>query len=364
MMTPTVALDGREFLPDLQTGIGRYLSALVDHVRQHPPRWGLVVVGPPGVEPPAGVPVQTVGIQDGYAWDLFHLPRHLTRMGAAAFVTPYLKFRPPKGYAVLVLVCDPTDALPEPGSRRAWTRPLIRARRRLLARRAALVVTISEWSRGEIAGILRLSRERVRVIYPGIPLPPAGLSPAGSTAYILHLSNGKPHKNVARLLEAYAGLPPALRARYSLVLAGIQAVQRPGIVEAVQTRGLGTRVEVRGAITESALSELYADAVLFAFPSLTEGFGIPPLEAMAHAVPVVASTAGALPEVLGDAALLVDPLDARALREAIEAALTNRELRERLAFRGLARARAFPVERTGAALAEAVEEVLSRRVAA
>jgi alpha-1,3-rhamnosyl/mannosyltransferase len=285
-------------------------------------------------------------------------------MGAAALITPYLKFRPGLTYAVLAVVCDPMDVLPEPGTRRAWARPFLLAWRRFVARQAALLVTISGWSRDEIAAILRLPQERFRIIYPGIAPRSAVSPPAGAPAYILHLSNGKPHKNVSRLLDAYADLPATLQARYPLVLAGIHATQRPGIERGVEARGLGNRVQVRGGIPEDALPGLYGGAALFAFPSLMEGFGIPPLEAMAHGVPVVASTGGALPEVLGEAALLVDPLDVRALRDALEAALMDRELRGRLVTKGTARARAFPMERTGAAMAAAVDGVVSERFAA
>jgi glycosyltransferase involved in cell wall biosynthesis len=364
MLRTTVALDGREFLPGMPTGIGRYLSALIDHVRRQPPQWNLVVVSPPGFTPPPGVPAYSLGTRDTWAWDSFYLPRHLARTVAAAFITPYLKFRPARTYAVLAVVCDTTDVQPMVSTRGALARPLLRAWRHAVAQRASLLVTISAWSRDELARILRLPRERFRIIYPGVAPPPSPPAPAATTGYILHLGNGKPHKNVGRLVEAYAGLPAPLQACHALVLAGTHAAQRPFIDRIVALKGLGDRIQAHGLIPEEALSGLYAGAALFAFPSLAEGFGIPPLEAMAHGIPVVASTAGALPEVLGDAALLADPLNVRALREAIGAALTDRSLRDTLTSRGLVRARAFPVERTGAALAEAVQEVLSMRVAA
>jgi glycosyltransferase involved in cell wall biosynthesis len=352
---PVVALDGREFVLGRQTGIGRYLASLVAHARRQPPAWQLEVVAPPGCAPPDGAPARQIGTADGWRWDWVEAPRHLRGRGAAVWMTPYVKFRPTGAYRIVAIVCDPTDLLPEVGARR----PVVRLVRRILVRRAAARVTISGWSRDQLARILRVPPESFRVIPPGVAAPEPAVAPATAGGYVLHLSNGKPHKNVEGLVAAYAALAAPLRAAHPLVLAGVHEHQRPAVEGALGRHGLGPdRVRLLGHVAETALPGLYAGAALFVFPSLAEGFGIPPLEAMARGVPVVASTAGALPETLGDAALLVDPRDGPGLREAMAAALADRSLRAQLAERGRARARAFPAERTGGLLAALVDDVM------
>ncbi len=356
MRGDVVALDGREFRPGRQTGIGRYLWTLVDHVRTSPPGWRLEIVGPPGLATPDGTPARTVGAADGLAWDLLRLPRYLRQARARAYLTPYVKFRPTARCPVVAVVCDPSDLVPEPGRGVSLRHAAIRRLRRRLLARAAARVTISAWSRDELARILGLPAASFQVIPPGVERP-AGRPAADEAGYVLHLSNGKPHKNVERLLDAYAGLPEPLQSAHPLVVAGLHADRRPGLERALARHAPKGRVHLDGHVAEAALAGLYANAAVFAFPSLAEGFGIPPLEAMAAGVPVVASTAGALPETLGDAAVLVDPRRSTELRDALAACLTDRTLRATLTERGRARAARFPRERTGAALAAVVDEV-------
>ena len=120
------------------------------------------------------------------------------------------------------------------------------------------------------------------------------------------------------------------------------------IYEAVESLGLSEDVVFTGYVPDADVPALYRHAALFAFPSLYEGFGRPPLESMACGTPVVTSTTSALPEVVGDAGLLVDPTDVSALAEAMESVLTDVDLRRSLVDKGLKRAKRFTWERAGA----------------
>jgi glycosyltransferase involved in cell wall biosynthesis len=225
---------------------------------------------------------------------------------------------------------------------------------RLYARGATAVVTDSEHSRRAIVARLGLPAERVAVIPVGLG---AEFGPAGPTPgqrlryglgeyYALYVGNFMPHKNLPRLLRAWAALPPTLRAACRLVLAGGDRGNRPALAALADELGIGAGVVFPGLVDDADLPAVYGGAALYVQPSLEEGFGLPALEAMACGAPVLASRRGALPEVVGDAGVLVEPEDERALTAALARLLQSPGERAGLAGRGRARAAAFTLERT------------------
>jgi glycosyltransferase involved in cell wall biosynthesis len=162
-------------------------------------------------------------------------------------------------------------------------------------------------------------------------------------AMILFVGTIEPRKNLVRLVEAYA----CLRRQgitHTLVIAGRRGWREDAVFATVERLGLGDHVLFPGYIPEEDLPIVYSLADLFVFPSLYEGFGLPPLEAMASGVPVVCTATSSLPEVVGDAALTVEATDTKALAIAMERALTMPDLRRELIIRGRARAARFTWE--------------------
>jgi alpha-1,3-rhamnosyl/mannosyltransferase len=149
--------------------------------------------------------------------------------------------------------------------------------------------------------------------------------------FILTLSINKPHKNLPTVLHAFA----QLESDAHLVLAGFHDPRFPDSRAHVAQLGIGERVRFLGPMSDDDLPVLYSAATVFAFPSLYEGFGIPALEAMACGTPVVCSNSSSLPEVVGDAALLVNPYDVAAWRDALQRALDDDPLRAQMRERGL-----------------------------
>lgn len=182
------------------------------------------------------------------------------------------------------------------------------------------------------------ARQAVRARY-GLPPNP----------YIFSVGTVQPRKNYARLIEALAALGPQY-AEYHLVIAGGRGWLDAPIYQTVRDLGMGERVHFTGFARDEDLPALYSDAVCLAYPSLYEGIGLPVLEAMACGTPVVTSTVSSLPEVAGDAALLVDPYDVQALSEALRCLLDDSALRETLIARGARQAAFFTWERAAAQL--------------
>jgi len=224
------------------------------------------------------------------------------------------------------------------------------------ARRAQAVITVSECSKQDIMKIIGLGPERIHVIGNAVdaslyPVRDAwllanvreryGIAPR----FVLYFGGFDMRKNVPRLIEAYARLPEALRREYQLVIAGrYQHLGHPLYPDPRQTvrrLGLEGNVIFTGQIREQDKAPLYSAATVFAFPSLYEGFGMPVLEAMACGTPVVTSNVSALPEVAGDAGLLVNPYASEAIGEALAELLESAARREDLSRRGLERARRF-----------------------
>jgi glycosyltransferase involved in cell wall biosynthesis len=245
---------------------------------------------------------------------------------------------------------------------------LRRAFYRLSARGAARVITDSEFSANEITAAYRIPRDRITVAPLGVPdgfAPATHASdalPAGvTTPFLLHVGDLHERRNlpvvVHAMLEAQRrpGMPPL-----SLVLAGID-------------RGIGDRlrsyareaespeaVVCLGEVTDAQLVTLYRDAVALVYPSRYEGFGLPVLEAMACGTPVIASRAASMPEVLGDAGVLLDPDDEPGWAEAIARVMTDEWERGRMRKAGLTRAREFTWARTAALTLDVYRQAAER----
>ena len=176
--------------------------------------------------------------------------------------------------------------------------------------------------------------------------------------YVLYVGTLEPRKNIGGLVDAFAEVVRSSDgAPLDLVLAGKLGWLHEPILERIAASGLGERVRRIGYVAEGDLPALYATAELFAFPSWYEGFGLPPLEAMACGTPVVSSNAGSLAEVVGDAGLLVDPGSPRELTAAIRAVVEQPDLRARLGHAGRQRAAAYTWERTAHETAKLVKGV-------
>ncbi len=178
--------------------------------------------------------------------------------------------------------------------------------------------------------------------------------------FVLWLGEFSAHKNVDVLGDAFADLPGSLRSRYTLVLAGEKGQSWKSVRREAERRGVAGRVFFPGYIAEEDLPALYSAADIFCFPSLYEGFGLPPLEAMACGTPVVCANTSSLPEVVGDGGLLVAPR-APAMGAAITEVLTNPSLGRRLGRRGRERAALFSWEHTAAKTIDIYRELASSR---
>jgi glycosyltransferase involved in cell wall biosynthesis len=176
--------------------------------------------------------------------------------------------------------------------------------------------------------------------------------------YLLYVGNVKPHKNLGRLLEAFGQLASQTPCDLLLIGKNEGFLTGDSTVQAAADR-LAPRVQLLGAVSQELLKRYVAHAEALVLPSLYEGFGLPPLEAMACGRPTIVSRAASLPEVCGDAAMYFDPLDPASIAEAILRVLNEPELRETLRSRGLERARRFTWERSGRATLAVLEKVLA-----
>jgi alpha-1,3-rhamnosyl/mannosyltransferase len=169
-----------------------------------------------------------------------------------------------------------------------------------------------------------------------------GLTPGG---YVLSVGTLEPRKNLTALFAAYAGLPAELRQRYPLAVAGMKGWGTEGLMRSAQDLIRRGELRLLNYVADDLIAPLYAGAAAFCYPSRYEGFGLPALEAMASGVPVITSNQTSLPEVVGDAGLMVDPDDIDGMREALRQLLEDRAFSEDLGQRGLRRSKLFSWER-------------------
>jgi glycosyltransferase involved in cell wall biosynthesis len=236
------------------------------------------------------------------------------------------------------------------------------------ARRSACILTVSEASRRDILHFFNVAPEKV-VVVPNAIDERFSLAPSEEdvsrvreryqldTRFVLYVGNIKPHKNLVRLIEAFSELRRGEFEDLRLLIIGDEISKLPALRRAVHRHKLHKHVRFLGYLPDETLSILYRLASVFVFPSLYEGFGLPPLEAMASGTPVVTSNVSALPEVTGGAAVLADPYDVESIGDGMRRVLTDPALADEMRRHGLLRAREFSWERSVAKTLEVYQKV-------
>lgn len=355
MRALTIGVDASRTLPAHRTGTEQYSVALLRAlmVRETPHHWRLYAPGPPPADllplPPRwewrALPFPRLWTHARLSWEMLrHAPDLLF---VPAHVVPAVHPR-----ATVVTVHD-LGYLHFPAAHPARSRRYLDWSTRWSVRAARRVIAVSEATRNDLVAMLGVPAAKISVVHHGVrratPLSEAatratldrlGISPP----YVLFLGTVQPRKNLQRLIRAFArvaaaGLP------HRLVIAGRTGWLAAPIRAEVGALGLTDRVHFVGYVPDDDLPALYHGADAFALPSLYEGFGMPALEALAYGLPVVASGTTSLPEIVGDAGLLVDPRDEAAIGAALVRALTDTELQARAKVAGPERAARFSWER-------------------
>jgi glycosyltransferase involved in cell wall biosynthesis len=274
--------------------------------------------------------------------DILHVPHYLATplaTGARKILTVYdlIPFLFPDALSKSRLLWRLFYATPYPAS--------------LILRSADTIITTSENTKRDLIRLLHVPAERVQVVWCGIEerfQPLEHIAPAFRQRYglperfALYVGRQDPYKGLTYLVDAYAHLPAGLRAQYPLVLAGKTDERYLGPVrQLIASRDLHAQVRFLDYVPDADLPRLYAAATLLVHPSLYEGFGLPPLEAMACATPVVYADTSSLTELLGSAGLAAAPASADALAQGMRMVLEDARFAQELAARGLARARRY-----------------------
>jgi glycosyltransferase involved in cell wall biosynthesis len=354
-----VAIDARK-LHDY--GIGTYVRNLLRELARQDDDAEYVLICPPAdVEYLATLGPRFHPIVDrssNYSvQEQFSIPRALARARVDLFHAPHYVVSPFITRPFVVTIHDCIHLrFPQYLPGRAALH-YARVMMRMSARRSRKVLTVSEASKNDILHYLGVPAEKVEVIYNALDERIA-LVPTPedvdrvrqrfllTSPFILYAGNIKPHKNVDRLIEAFSIMRKRGLQDVKLLIIGDEISKYPTLRRLVHRFQLHQHVRFLGFVPDATLAVLYRLASVFVFPSLYEGFGLPPLEAMASGTPVVTSNISSLPEVVGDAALLIDPMDAWAIADATSRVLHEPGLRADLVRRGFERVKAFSWERS------------------
>jgi alpha-1,3-rhamnosyl/mannosyltransferase len=359
-----IVMDASGAAKPKRTGIARYIASLVEAILRVDPRHELVLAVRLSRWKRRAHVLRPVSPNARVRW--FQEPfTGWIRRGADVVHGPDLRLPRVRDVPLVSTVHDAFSLTSEAFANEAF-REKKRRQYRDVADRAAALLTVSRASRDRLVDALDLPPERVRVVPLGVdarfrPVDAEDLADLRRRhdlpdRYVLFVGQISRRKNLPRLVEAFDRLA-SQRPDLHLVLAGRLSFGAEDTVDACASSPVADRIRRTDHFPDEDLPGLYAAASAVVLPSLDEGFGLPTIEAMACGTPVVASDAGALPEVTGGAARLVDPEDAEALAGALESVLDDATLREDLVARGLRRAAELTWDRCAERTLEVYEEV-------
>lgn len=360
-----VGVDARAALSSRPRGEGKALVRLYEEIARLRPSWDVVFYGQAqeGHTAPPGVRHHGFDLP-GFrfnSWENIGLPLHARLHGAdvlhcAGSSAP----RFGAGVPIVMTVHDVIPLLCDDG----WSvsqKLKFAARIRRGLRTARSVIAVSQSTKADLMRLFNVPAQTIDVIYWGCD----GHGAATSTAernppgidgpYLMTLGGGAPRKNTERVITAFAKAADRIGASKLVIVGAGSAAIRQRFSDMALALGVGPRVRVLEFVDEAELNALYAGTLGLVYASLYEGFGLPALEAMALGLPVIASHGSSIPEVTGDAALLVDPVDEDDIAEAMVKLVCNEPLRRDLAAAGRARAQRFSWRRTAEQTIEVIE---------
>jgi glycosyltransferase involved in cell wall biosynthesis len=362
---PSVAIDVR--LADAP-GIGTYLRNLVPRVIAARPSWRFLLLGDASTIERAGwSALHNVGVRQ-IAASIYSVseqaalrPRRDARVDA--FWSPHYNV-PLWGRTPLVVTVHDLIHLARPeftqhAAKRAYAQLMFQS----IRRRAAAILAVSEFTKSEFLRLVGTPSGRITVVHNGVDTWWSRGSNASvsrpSAPYIICVSSLKPHKNLGALIDAFTTLRD--RIPHNLLIVGrVDGMRTVDNAVIARARVQGDRLQLLGEVSDAALRSLIAGATALVHPSLYEGFGLPPLEAMAAGCPCLVSRITAMPEICGDAALYCDPLDTSDIASRLYQLVMDHRLRSDLVVRGRARAAQFQWSRAAEFTLEALDQAVAR----
>ena len=366
-----IGVDIRELQSEHFTGIGRYLVNFLQYAGQNDQENEYILYGNEVTYCSLHYPnlkIRIIPEKITFFWDQWILPKALKDDNIDVFFSPYYKGPLRSPCPVITVIHDliPLRVQQYQGLSYLLKRLFFKSFIQKSKKHVARILTVSQHSKKDLMQIFSIPDSQITVVYNSVtnvyePKQNECIAVLEKYKlpenYILYFGNLNPHKNVPMLIRAYAQLNKDIRRQYPLVIAGAKNRWAKQVQELIQELYLQENVLLPNFIDEEDLPFLYSGAHLFCFPSLYEGFGLPVLEAMACATPVLTSTSSSLPEVVGDSALLLDPDDPRAWANAMERLLTDHDLRHTLRHKGRERSSEFPVSRMGEGLVQVFHSV-------
>lgn len=382
-----IAFDAQLLFENQKTGIGWNAKMMIDHLLLYPDVECILncflMRDPKRAEVILKDYRQKGCIINQSSWMPGRIYNHLERIlplpykwvfGTHADITQFFNYTIPFGVSGkrITIVHDMAfRAFPETVAKR--TERWLKNNLEKYCRRADVILTVSEFSRQEIQRYMGIPTEKIEVIYNGVDMeryhPGYTVAQIGAAksryricgSYILYLGTLEPRKNIETLITAYNLLKKEIGSDRlpKLVLAGKKGWMYETIFTLVQNYGLENDVIFTGYVDEEDVPVLLCGAHIFAFPSLYEGFGIPPLEAMACGTPVITSNTSSLPEIVGEAGILIPPMDAEGLKRSMQQLLTDEVMRQHYIKAGLKQVREFTWARSAEKLVDIYRKLCS-----
>jgi glycosyltransferase involved in cell wall biosynthesis len=369
-----IALDGLPLSRPL-TGIGHYTLELASHLAADQPEDELLVVTPRAFDASARITTDLKNLKllrptinpIIRQWWKSGLPRFLRKNHVDLFHGTNFKL-PLKAECVTVLTIHDLSQLLHPDTHESKKVAATRLTLPATAAAATLIITPTELVRAEVHEHLGIPLEKIVVVPEAArdcfqPLEDQATKPPRQKLgigeeFLLYVGTLEPRKNLLTLVKSFETMAQQNAKHLQLVLAGMRGWMVDDLYDYVKRSAFSKRIIVTGYLSDDELRALYSSCTVFVYPSRYEGFGLPPLEAMACGAPVVASHIGSISEVLGQAALLVDPVDVRALTDSIRSLYNNRAKRQELAKKGIERSAQFSWQKTARLTKRVYEQAL------